>query len=106
MTSETRLDEHRDSRLEMRSTGSQLFVPTAALWITVLATQHAAAVLAMPSGTEQPSSTLTVSAMARDTGDTVFKALIDFHEQLASSQQDLPEEAARILRENLWQLYE
>jgi hypothetical protein len=36
----------------------------------------------------------------------LFDDLLQFHQRLAISQQDLPENAARLLRENLWQLYD
>ena len=99
MTSGTGLAVHGDTHHEMRSTASQLG-PTVVL-VAALVAHHAANVVALRP--EYDSATLSASTVAQQ---TLLDALVTFHGQLASSQQDLPEDAARILRENLWQLYE
>jgi len=38
--------------------------------------------------------------------DNLFDELLTFHQQLAASQRDLPEDATRVLRDRLWQLYD
>jgi hypothetical protein len=48
------------------------------------------------------SAQVTVVHMQRD----LFDELVAFHQRLAANQQDLPEEAARVLRDNLWNLYD
>ena len=88
--------------LELRSTYAQsLGGPTAVLLGTLLALQCAN--VAHKATDVNPNSSLQVTTATRT---DLFDDLLEFHQRLASSQQDLPEDAARLLRENLWQLYD
>lgn len=89
--------------LESRSTYAQsLGGPTAVLLGTLLALQ-CANLAHIKAADLNPNSTLQVTTA---THTDLFDELLQFHQRLASSQQDLPEDAARLLRENLWQLYD
>lgn len=91
------------ARLELRSTYAQsLGGPTAVLLGTLLAFQ-CANVAHIKAADVNPNSSLQVTTATRT---DLFDDLLEFHQRLASSQQDLPEDAARLLRENLWQLYD
>jgi len=85
----------------VRATGSQLLVPTL---VTLLAAQSANAALIQEkiAQRETPSTHLALTVNEHD----LLSELVRFHQKLAASQRDLPEDAARLLRENLWQLYE
>ncbi len=88
--------------LELRSTSAQsLGGPTAALLGTLLALQCAN--VAHIQADVNPNSSRQVTTATRT---DLFDDLLEFHQRLAGSQQDLPEDAARLLRENLWQLYD
>jgi hypothetical protein len=89
--------------LEARSTYAQsLGGPTAMLLGTLLALQ-CANIAHVKAADLHANSTLQVTTA---THTDLFDELLEFHQRLASSQQDLPEGAARLLRENLWQLYD
>jgi hypothetical protein len=89
--------------LEPHSTSVQAFAgPAAVLFGTLLAFQCANVAQITTADASANSSVQLTSAVRAD----LFDDLLDFHQRLASSQQDLPEEAARLLRENFWQLYE
>lgn len=89
--------------LELRSTSVQSFGgPTTVLLGTLLALQ-CANVAHIKAVDVNPNSSLQVTTATRT---DLFDDLLDFHQRLAGSQQDLPEDAARVLRENLWQLYD
>jgi hypothetical protein len=89
--------------LESRSTYAEsLGGPAAVLLSTLLALQCANVAQAKVADVG-PNSTLQVTTATRA---DLFDDLVEFHQRLATSQQDLPEDAARLLRENLWQLYD
>lgn len=89
--------------LELRSTNAQsLGGPTAVLLGTLLALQCATVAHIKMSDVDRNSSLQVTTATRTD----LFDDLLQFHQRLATSQQDLPEDAARLLRENLWQLYD
>ena len=91
------------ARLELRSTYAQsLGGPTAVLVWTLLALQCANVAL-ITAADAHPNSSLQVT---RATHTDLFDELLAFHQRLASSQRDLPQDAARLLWENLWQLYD
>lgn len=90
-------------------TASQAFgAPTAALLAFLLVGQHANAVIAtladratLANKGVQPSGQLTCAV-----NSNLFDELLKFHQALAHAQRDLPEDAAKILRDNLWELYD
>jgi hypothetical protein len=89
--------------LELRSTSTQsIGGPTAVLLGTLLALQCANIAQIKAADVNSNSSLQVTTATPTD----LFDNLLEFHQRLASSQQDLPDEAARLLRENLWQLYD
>jgi hypothetical protein len=89
--------------VEARSTYAQsLGAPTAILLGTLLALQ-CANIAHVKAADLNPHSTLQVTTA---THTDLFDELLEIHQRLAGSQQDLPEDAARLLRENLWQLYD
>jgi len=89
--------------LQGRSTYAQSFGgPTAVLLGTLLAFQYANVARFNDANLNATSSIQLTQAIH----STLFDDLLAFHKRLASSQEDLPEEAARLLRENLWQLYD
>ena len=72
------------------------------LLVALLVAQHSAIVDAKfadvyPRSTAHQTQKLTLN---------LFDELLDFHQHLAAAQVDLPEEAARVLYKNLWQLYD
>lgn len=89
-----------------RSTSGQSLSSTAAvLLVTVLGWQCAGLTeLAAPNHTAKLTDS-TIQLPAAGAQMNLFGDLLEFRKALASSQRDLPEEAARLLRENLWQLY-
>ena len=90
--------------LESRSTYAQSFGGSAAVLLgTLLALHQCANVAHIKAADVNPNSSLQVTTATRI---DLFDDLLEFHQRLASSQQDLPEDAARLLRENLWQLYD
>jgi hypothetical protein len=92
-----------EARVLTRSTGSQTaYAPTAALFIGLLAAQYSQMALARTIEHGLEWSTNLVSDLRNH---DLFDELVQFHARLASAQKDLPEEAARVLRDNLWQLY-
>ncbi len=89
--------------LEPQSTSAQPFGgPTAVLLGTLLAFQCANIAYIKAADANANSSFQLTSAVRTD----LFDDLLEFHQRLAGSQQDLPADAARLLRENLWQLYD
>ncbi len=89
--------------LESQSTNAQsLSGPTAMLLGTILALQFANVASIQTVDVNRNSSLQVTTATRAD----LFEDLLRFHQRLATSQQDLPEDAARLLRENLWQLYD
>ena len=89
--------------LELRSTAAQSFGgPTAVLLGTLLALQCANVAHVKAADVNANSSLQLTTAVHTN----LFDDLLQFHQRLATSQQDLPEDAARLLRENLWQLYD
>jgi hypothetical protein len=89
--------------LQAQSTYAQSFGgPTTVLLGTLLAFQYAN-VATFKDAHVNPSSSIQLTAAVRS---NLFDELLAFHRNLASAQGDLPEEAARLLRENLWQLYD
>jgi hypothetical protein len=86
-----------------RGTASQTFnAPAAALFAFLLVGQHTSAVLATLSDREIRSSGQLTYVVKSE----LFDELLKFHQALAGSQRELPEEAAKILRDNLWDLYD
>jgi hypothetical protein len=104
MTSSTAASEAESVVLmDSRSTYAQsIGGPAAVMLGTLLALQIANAAHLKAAPFESNSSFHVTTATRSD----LFDDLLEFHQRLASSQQDLPEEAARLLRENLWQLYD
>jgi hypothetical protein len=91
------------SLLGLQSTSAQLFGgPAGVLLGTLLAFQCATVASITAVDVNANSSIQLTSAVRTD----LFDDLLEFHQRLASNQHDLPEEAARLLRENLWQLYD
>jgi len=89
--------------LKPQSTSTQPFGgPATALLGTLLAFQCATVAQIKSADVNANSSIQLTSAVRTE----LFDDLLEFHQRLAGSQQDLPEEAARLLRENLWQLYD
>ena len=89
--------------LQGQSTYAQSFGgPTAVLLGTLLAFQYANVARFSDANVNATSSIQLTEAVR----STLFDDLLAFHKTLASSQEDLPEQAARLLRENLWQLYD
>ena len=89
--------------LDSRSTYAQsLGGSTAVLLGTLLAFQFAN-VAHVKAADLNPNSSLQVTTATRI---DLFDDLLEFHQRLATSQQDLPDDAARLLRENLWHLYD
>ena len=89
--------------LESRSTYAQSFGGSAAVLLGTLLALQCANVAHIKAADVNPNSSLQVTTATRI---DLFDDLLEFHQRLASSQQDLPEDAARLLRENLWQLYD
>lgn len=52
---------------------------------------------------EEAGATTLASSFRQE---NLLLKLVDFHVRLAASQKDLPDEAARVLRDKLWDLYE
>jgi hypothetical protein len=104
MTSATSHERSLTDHLAMRATTSQtIYAPTTALLVSLLAAQCSGAVPLKSSAVDTRSSTqITSAAVDYD----LFNELVEFHERLAGAQKALPEEAARVLRENLWSLYD
>ena len=100
MTSSTSAGDVRF--METRATATQFGGSGTLLLATLLAFQCASAAQ-IKAGEVMPNSSLQLT---RAVPTTLFDDLLNFHQQLTSSQQDLPEEAARLLRENLWSLYD
>jgi hypothetical protein len=87
--------------LDSQSISAQPLGGRAALLLgTLLAIQLAS--VANVSGVAHQNSSIQVMSTAHA---ELFDDLLEFHQKLADSQQDLPEDAARLLRENLWRLY-
>jgi len=106
MTNATGQSHSTEAQLEIRATVSQtMYAPTAALFVALLAAQYSGAVSATLSDFDRRSSTTQLTSVVADK-DELFNELVRFHQRLADAQKDLPEEAARVLRENLWQLYD
>ncbi len=80
------------------------YVPTAALLLTLLSSQHSVSIVEMATS-ERDDSNATTQFARSFVRSELFDELLDFHERLAKSQRDLPEDAAAVLRDNLWQLY-
>lgn len=78
------------------------FVPAVALCVTLALAQQSGIALRQIAADGQSSAQLTTVAAQRD----LFDELLRFHHRLAAAQTDLPKDAARVLTENLWQLYE
>jgi|SRR5688572_9912894 len=89
--------------LESRSTYAQSFGGSTAVLLGTLLALQCANIAHVKAADLNPNSTLQVTTT---TYTDLFDDLLEFHRRLASSQQDLPEDAARLLRENLWQLYD
>jgi hypothetical protein len=106
MTSDTNTVDAGALAMDFHSTAAQSFGMPATLLMGML--------LALPfADADQRKVTdllIPDSSSSRQLTETVQSALFDdllvFHQQLASSQRDLPEDAARLLRDNLWQLYD
>jgi hypothetical protein len=98
----TSIQNEVNMRLDVRSTASQIMsVPTVVLVVALVAAQHSAISHRASEINPRASTQLTSSGSV-----SLFDVLVDFHQRLASAQQDLPEDAARILRDNLWELYD
>ena len=80
-----------------------MHAPTTALLVALLAAQYSGAVSLKLAEVDLRSST-QITSVASD--NDLFNGLLEFHERLAGAQRPLPEEAARVLRENLWSLYD
>jgi hypothetical protein len=89
--------------LESRSTYAQSFGGSAAVLLGTLLALQCANVANIKAADVNPNSSLQITTATRV---DLFDDLLKFHQRLANSQQDLPEDAARLLRENLWQLYD
>jgi hypothetical protein len=79
-----------------------MYAPTTALLVALLAAQCSAVSLTLSA--VNPRSSLQITSVAAD--HDLFNELVEFHARLAGVQKPLPEEAARVLRENLWSLYD
>lgn len=98
----TYADSGSDAAIEARNTTSVIaYAPTIALIAQLLAAQTSLGFSLPPD--QNVASTIQVATASAQAD--ILRELINFHERLANSQQDLPADAARILRENLWQLY-
>ena len=85
------------------ATPPTVFAPTAAVLVALLAAQSVAATMALDLTPDRSyTAALTSVTLQKD----LAEALLDFHRRLADSQTDLPDAAARVLRENMWHLYE
>jgi len=89
--------------LEPLSTSAQPFGGSAAVLLGTLLAFQCATVAHLTAADVNANSSVQLTSAVRT---ELFDDLLEFHQRLASSQQDLPEEAARLLRENLWQLYD
>jgi hypothetical protein len=89
--------------LELRSTNAQSIGGSAAMLLGTLLALQCANAASIQTADVSRNSSLQVTTAART---DLFDNLLQFHQRLATSQQDLPEDAARLLRENLWQLYD
>ena len=80
-----------------------VFVPATAALAVLLAAQAAGIAVA-----DTPSSGVraTMSISWRASGVSLVDELAAFHQRLATSQIEVPEEVASVLRSNLWDLYE
>lgn len=97
-------DFRADAAFEQRSTSALSMGASAILMLgTILAYQNADAAHLPAAWREPYNSSLQVTTIVRS---DIFDDLVDFHQRLARSQEDLPTDAARLLRENLWQLYD
>ena len=76
---------------------------TTALLVGLLAFQSAGVAFLV---SHKPEAAAATRLAASITQDNLLRELIDFHVRLAASQKDLPEDAARVLRDKLWDLYE
>jgi hypothetical protein len=76
---------------------------TAALLICLFASQNSGSMLTLQAAEAAAQYAVEVRSVERE---DIFEELLDFHNRLIASQRELPEDAARILRDNLWQMYE
>ena len=99
-------DRRSDSRSTFASTSTST---TTALTILLLSSQAMA--VRLPSTpivevriTNRPSGQTIVSNEGVSP-HSLMSALIQFHDRIVASQEDLPPEAAKVLYSNLWELY-
>lgn len=102
-SSTTASDFESVALLDLRSTNAQSIGGSAALLLGTLLALQCANAASIQTAVVNRNSSLQVTTAART---DLFDDLLQFHHRLATSQQDLPEDAARLLRENLWQLYD
>ena len=70
-----------------------------------LSAQYSTFATAFSDATFDAASTQPTFVVSERQPD-LLQELVSFHQRLAVSQRDLPDEAANVLRQNLWELYD
>ena len=89
--------------LDSQSISAQPLGGRAALLLGTLLAIQCANVASVAAAEVHPNSSIQITSAVQS---GLFDELLEFHQKLSGSQQDLPDDAARLLRENLWQLYD
>lgn len=104
--------EDLDLHFESETTVSQVSLPrVAVLSLMLLVAQHRA--YAKAAVEQEPvhlpelhQGSAQASAPALVSHADLVNALLEFHDRLVGTQEDLATEARRLLHDNLWQLYD
>lgn len=113
MTSASQIAFDMDLQFEGRQSASQFSLAAGATALSIVLltaqAQHDARARYLPA-TPRPAvhsqETAHVVQELRLSERDLISALVEFHDRLLASQADLAPEASRVLKENLWKLYE